>query len=70
MTFEEVLPALRAGKQVRREGWDVGTEIFFPDGSSHLKIQNLRISGEVKPCFMAGYDLLADDWQIVDKEVE
>ncbi|MDR0297085.1 MAG: DUF2829 domain-containing protein [Streptococcaceae bacterium] len=76
MTFEEILPVLKAGGKIVRKGWG-GAENFV------IKFDTIRLeTGEllsVTPYFLIdvadeGYsmwsptpcDVLAEDWEIVD----
>ena len=55
LRFEEVLPALKAGKKVRRESWCI--TVYFKlgdDGSGWMTVR----------------DFLADDWEVVKEKVK
>lgn len=59
MKFEEVLPALRDGKKIRRKAYPLDYYICLE--GNVVKAFN-RLTGEIK--LMSG-DLKADDWEIV-----
>ncbi|MCG4282559.1 DUF2829 domain-containing protein [Lacticaseibacillus saniviri] len=72
MTFEAILPELKAGKRGVRTGWE-GTELFV------VLVKDQKHEGEiVNPYFLiktedeayslwspTDCDILADDWQVV-----
>lgn len=63
MRFEEVLPALREGKKIRRKTFILGTYICLEDNVLKVFISYLnRRSGGIT---LMTRDLLADDWEIV-----
>lgn len=58
MKFEEVLPALREGKKVRRKSWGrVHSFIIIKDGSL---VDDYHCNVGIY-----AYDLKADDWEVV-----
>ncbi len=63
MKFEEVLPALREGKKIRRKSWGrVRSFIIIKDDSL---VDDYRCN-----VVIYAYDLEADDWEIVKKKVK
>lgn len=58
MKFEEVLPALRAGKKVKKRGWK---EDFIFKSPFREEI----VFDDWKACNLSWEDLLADDWEVV-----
>ena len=63
MKFEEVLPALKAGKKIRRKDW-------LSDG--YIKMSSLRYFGEIVDEYYKEYgltmaDLTEDDWEILEE---
>ncbi|KRL86739.1 DUF2829 domain-containing protein [Ligilactobacillus apodemi] len=75
MTFEQILPALKAGKKaVRTVGWGGSEEYIFVvnDDTLHGEKINpyLMIKTKEEPAlsqFMpTSCDVLADDWELVD----
>jgi hypothetical protein len=56
MKFEQVMPALREGKRMRRKGWDKG--IFTLAAKSYFGEINLAIYVS---------DILEDDWEILEE---
>ena len=52
MKFEEVLPALRERKEIKRKNWKSYLSYFATDND--IDVLNLN-------------DVLADDWEIVDE---
>jgi hypothetical protein len=59
MKFEEVLPALREGKKVRRVAWDSAKWVSFVGGDAWLSTGRRVTFG--------GYLLITDDWEIVQE---
>lgn len=74
MTFEEVLPALKAGKKAVRTNWDGSEEYIFVVTDHCLNGEKinpyLMIKTKEQPAlsqFMpTSCDVLADDWKLVD----
>lgn len=72
MTFEEILPLLKAGEKVIREGWG-GAELYVKlvDGGEHegTKVTPyfiINVTGEGYTMFSPTVcDILAEDWVIV-----
>lgn len=65
MKFELVLPALRAGKKIRRGFWSKGSYIEIIDGNifsygPYYSVNNIEWVGERA-------DLLSDDWEIYEE---
>ena len=61
MRFEEVLPALREGKKIRRKSWGrVHSFIIIKDDSL---VDDYRCN-----VVIYAYDLKADDWEIVKEK--
>lgn len=61
MKFEEVLPALREGKKIRRKSWGrVHSFIIIKDDSL---VDDYRCN-----VVIYAYDLKADDWEIVEEK--
>ena len=60
MKFEEVLPALRDGKKIRRKAW---YEKYF------IYCEGLSVYKEdgVNYCFMGCDQLLCDDWEVFEE---
>lgn len=54
MKFEEILPALRNGKKIRRKEWP--GEIFISQNRKIMQVATLYVSS-----------LFADDWEIVEE---
>lgn len=73
MTFEEILPHLKAGKKVIREGW-TGAELYVKlvgtgelDGETLNPYFVINVKGEGYTMFQPTVcDILADDWKIVE----
>lgn len=73
MTFEEILPHLKAGKKIIRQGW-AGAELYVKlveesmiDGERLNPYFLINVQGEGYTMFTPTVcDLLADDWEIVD----
>ena len=61
MKFEEILPALRAGKKVRRMAWAEG-EFFCPAKKLFLENNSYHVSLDPD-------DVLAGDWLIIKDKV-
>ena len=72
MTFEEVLPRLKAGEKIIRKGWG-GAELYVkyvPETTlDELKMNPyfvINVTGEGYTMFTPTVcDILADDWDIV-----
>lgn len=72
MTFEEILPRLRAGEKVIRSGWG-GAELYvklvgeeMKDGKKLNPYFLIDVTGEGYTMFTPTVcDLLAEDWEIV-----
>ena len=71
MTFEEILPAVKAGGKARRALWaELGGRV-----ATHLELVTLDGFGSVLACPTAGgrsrlytcsqWDILADDWELL-----
>lgn len=60
MKFEEVLPAFRAGKKIRREVW-YEKHFIYREGLSVYREDGVNY------CFMDCGQLLCDDWEIVEE---
>jgi len=73
MTFEEILPRLKSGRKVIREGWG-GAELYVKivgesmhDGEKLTPYFLINVEGEGYTMFSPTVcDILADDWKIVD----
>lgn len=73
MTFEEVLPRLKAGEKIIRKGWP-GAELYVKlvdestiDGETLNPYMLINVEGEGYTMFTPTVcDLLAEDWTIVD----
>lgn len=73
MTFEEILPRLKAGKKVKRSGWS-GAELYVKlvgeadhDGKKLNPYFLIDVKGEGYTMFTPTVcDLLAEDWIIVE----
>ena len=70
MTFEEILPQLKAGKKaVRTKGWGDCEEYVFVVSGEEIN-PYLMIRTKEKPAlsqFMpTSCDVLADDWKVVE----
>lgn len=72
MKFEDVLPALREGKKIRREYWKPYKKyiyLHFENSNNCAKLFFHRNDGkddEKWRCFPIA-DLIADDWEIVEE---
>ena len=72
MTFEEVLPRLKAGEKIIRKGWG-GAELYVKyvpettlDGLKMNPYFAINVKGEGYTMFTPTVcDILADDWDIV-----
>ncbi|TXL64439.1 DUF2829 domain-containing protein [Cerasibacillus terrae] len=72
MTFEEVLPLLKSGKKVIRDGWG-GAELYVKlvgEGTHDEEKLNpyflINVEGEGYTMFTPTVcDILAEDWQVV-----
>lgn len=66
MKFEEVLPALKNGKKIRRKAYPLDYYICLEDNVLKAFISYFnRLIGEIK---LMSKDLLADDWEIVKEK--
>lgn len=71
-TFEGVLPDLKEGKRVYRNGWNgkgMYLELQTPDEHSKMKrpyIYICPVDGELVPWVASQSDLLADDWKVLE----
>lgn len=73
MTFEEILPHLKAGKKIIRDGWG-GPELYVKlveegthDGERLNPYMLINVQGEGFTMFMPTVcDILADDWMMVE----
>ena len=79
MTFEEILPAVKAGGRARRRVWDgrradwegCWLELVrpsLPGGRTLMALLVIGYPGEdhmVRPFGGANWDLLADDWELL-----
>lgn len=54
MKFEEVLPAFREGKKIRRGGW--------PELTVFTKVRSMGDVGALDSC-----DIYANDWEVVEE---
>lgn len=69
MKFEEVLPALRAGKKVRAKLWNApGWEyIHVPQPFDSKHPHTLKVKqADGKPAELSSYDLFRNDWEVVE----
>lgn len=72
MTFEEILPHLKSGKKIIREGW-TGPELYVicvDEGTYENEKLNpyflINVEGEGYTMFTPTVcDILAEDWKIV-----
>ena len=68
MTFEEILPALKQGKKVRRKGHS-GLISYIEKSKSLLPFRIVRIDREYDETELPEHgDIYADDWYILDEE--
>lgn len=58
MDFSKALEAMKLGKKVRRPGLD-GVFKLFPDNSIRRVLENGF-------CLVSSFDILADDWVIIE----
>lgn len=73
MTFEEILPRLKAGEKIIREGWG-GAELYVrfigesrQDGEKLNPYFVINVQGEGYTMFTPTVcDILADDWKVVE----
>lgn len=73
MTFEEILPKLKQGEKIIREGWS-GFELYVTcvsgevyDGSPVTPYFLIKTSDEGFSSFAPTVcDILAEDWKVVD----
>lgn len=66
MKFEEVLPALRQGKTIRRQSWAEDGDYLHQVGS-HLHYHHADVGHDRKIESLDVCVLLAGDWQIGDE---
>ena len=66
MKFEEVIPALRDGKKVRRESWHRADSITYEWSNNLSKLRDMPHGGYFH-YNLPLEDLNADDWEIKDK---
>ncbi|GBG95481.1 hypothetical protein LFYK43_19400 [Ligilactobacillus salitolerans] len=75
MTFEKVLPALKAGKKAVRSSWSAGEEYIYVVNDDMRDGQSINpyflIKTDEEPAlsqFMPNScDVLADDWELVEQ---
>ncbi len=64
MKFEEVLPLLREGKNVRRQVWALNKSISFTSGDGGIGFYAWRGSvNTFSYIVLKGEDIMADDWK-------
>lgn len=59
MKFEEVLPALRAGKKIRLKEWEEIEYIYKPEDENELRSEDHHVIN------LSWKDFFSDDWEIV-----
>lgn len=64
MKIEEIMPALRAGKKIRRKCWYDFLDIRVENGNCFLA-RNGKNAEDIWD-FMNSDDLLATDWEVVE----
>lgn len=63
MTFEEVLPALKAGKKIKRDGF-----VYFEPNGEFVRFIMAEYPEKIQLDYnLAVEDILADDWEIIDE---
>lgn len=62
MKFEEVLPALRAGKKVRIKEWKEIEYIYKPENENNIRAE------DYKAVNLSWKDFFSDDWEIVEEK--
>lgn len=72
MKFEEVIPALREGKKVRRKGWVTDTNYIALDEYSEVRYFQLEPNGKKNEwqsiwSAMPWDSVRFDDWEIIDE---
>ena len=67
MTFEQVLPALKNGNSITREGQYGKSRFFYKDENAGIVECNDDSSGEWQ---FGSDELLADDWYVIDEHNE
>lgn len=66
MKFEEILPALRAGKKVRRSSWGDGLYITFPGETPHGGVLLWKDDNKCNDYYSPSRDdFNANDWEVV-----
>lgn len=72
MTFEEVWPAMKSGREIRRKTWKVVVGISIVDFPTHVEclqgktvLMRYKGSSDVHENGIDIRDMLADDWQVV-----
>ena len=65
--FEEVLPALRDGKKIRRSSWDASSKYIIAsvDGDRSFIMECFHDVGNITYPSMIASELFTDDWEIV-----
>lgn len=70
MKLEEVLPALRAGKKIRREAWYPKANIYINEGMLKPTIYlhdetNIIVINDIDRVIEVE-DILKEDWEVVE----
>jgi hypothetical protein len=60
--FDTMLPALKAGRAIRRIKWDAGTKMFIDDIGALVQ----QATGAPYAYSLNGAELTATDWQLID----
>ena len=62
MRFEEVLPALREGKKIRRKEWEEIEYIYKPKNENELRTEDYHVVN------LSWEDFFSDNWEIVKEK--
>lgn len=67
MKLEEVLPALREGRNIRRHGWHAATHLLLENGRLYLYIWDSALGDSFrKEVALYGDELIVNDWEVLE----
>lgn len=67
MRLDDVLPALREGKKIRRLGWRAANHLLLENGRLYLYVWDSALGDSFRQeVALYGHELMANDWEVLE----